>query len=144
MAHNKWTNCRKSLNPHKWNGSLICVCPSSPKIRPGPAWIWELLYASNVLGSTETWGPTCRVFARWTLMIYHESSLSFSAPSATTWSTVYGRLAHWDIVNLHPMPHGKDGHKDSSFVKYNITAFLKWYTVDIKCLHTLVKVLFFM
>lgn len=40
-------------------------------------------------------------------MICPGSSRWFSVPSATTWWTVYGRVARWGAVNQHLMPHGK-------------------------------------
>lgn len=98
---------------------IVCVCFFS-KIQPGPVWTWVLSYASSVLGSTETWGLTCRVFAPWTSMICHENSRWFSVPSATTWLTVYGRLAPWATVNQCRMLPGKDSilHVDIIYSVY--------------------------
>lgn len=112
----------------KWQPNLLCVAFFS-KIQPGPVWTWVLSYASSVQGSTETWGPTCREFARWTLMICHESSRWCSVPLATTWSTVYGRHARWAAANQHLMLHGRD----HNVRRWNIIDVLYCNTAVVKC-----------
>lgn len=81
---------------------------SSPilQIPLGPVSIWVRWSASSAQGSTETWGLTCPVCARWTWTTGRESSHRCWLPSETTWPTASGRAAPKDGPNPHRVRHG--------------------------------------
>lgn len=114
-----WHSCTLTLEHNSHHAQTVVVQPlahglfllsslSFPilQIPPGPVSIWVRWSVSSAQGSTETWGLTCPVCARWTWTTGRESSHRCWLPSETTWPTASGRAAPKDGPNPHRVRHG--------------------------------------